>query len=60
MMSGRISVEPVKDLTISATGIYMGDFNDYAYSTTKSIIHRRWAARRDRRDSPGATARTRH
>lgn len=35
MMSGRISVEPVKDLTISATGIYMGDFNDYAYSTTQ-------------------------
>lgn len=60
MMSGRISVEPVKDLTISATGIYMGDFNDYAYSTTQKLIHRRWAARRDRRDSPGATARTRH
>ena len=35
MMAGRISVEPVKDLTISATGIYMGDFNDYAYSTTQ-------------------------
>lgn len=35
MMSGRISVEPIKDLTISATGIYMGDFNDYAYSTTR-------------------------
>lgn len=35
MMSGRISVEPIKDLTISATGIYMGDFNNYAHSTTQ-------------------------
>lgn len=35
MMSGRISIEPIKDLTISATGIYMGDFNNYDYSTTQ-------------------------
>ncbi len=34
MMSGRIAVKPIKDLTLSATGIYMGDFNKYTFSTT--------------------------
>jgi TonB-linked SusC/RagA family outer membrane protein len=34
MMSGKISIEPIKNLILSATGMYMGDFNFYDNSTT--------------------------
>ena len=60
MMSGRISVEPIKDLTISATGIYMGDFNDYAYSTTRKHYSSTMGSTRGQARLSGATARTRH
>ncbi|MFR0894475.1 MAG: hypothetical protein ACLSGF_06365 [Alistipes onderdonkii] len=51
MMSGRISVEPVKDPTISATVSTWATSTITLTARPKSIIHRRWAARRDRRDS---------
>lgn len=34
MMSGKIEVEPVKNLILSATVNYLGDFNSREYSTT--------------------------
>ena len=34
MISGKISIEPVKSLILSATASYMGDFNAAEYSTT--------------------------
>lgn len=39
-MSGKILIEPVKDLRISATGIYQGDFNEDEWAGS----HRTYAA----------------
>lgn len=60
MMSGRISIEPVKDLTLSATGIYMGDFNDYAYSHDPKALFIDDGQHVDRPRLSGATAKTKH